>query len=249
MPSYLLFRLFGPLAAWGDIAVGERRHVFPQPTKSAILGLVAGALGLRRTDDEQLAALHGGYGFASCVDSPGLLLTDFHTAQTPPESAVRRAKGFRTRRDELAIRRSELETILSYRDYHADALAIACLWPLENAPYSLEQLSEALCRPVFAPYLGRRSCSPSLPFTPRIVDESNPTAALRGVTFYEDDLLSVVVGKRARSYYWEGEIPGDMQALRTMRRRDVARSRIQWQFAERAEHHAVEEKPNVLEQD
>lgn len=249
MPSYLLFRLFGPMAAWGDIAVGERRHVFPQPTKSAILGLVAGALGLRRTDDEQLAALHGGYGFASRVDSPGLLLTDFHTAQTPPESAVRRAKGFRTRRDELSIRRSDLETILSYRDYHTDALAVACLWPLENAPYSLEQLADALRRPVFAPYLGRRSCSPSLPFTPRIVEGSSPTATLRNANFPDDDLLTGIVSDRARSYYWEGEIPSDIEPLQTIRRRDIARSRIQWQFAERTEHHALEEKPNVSQQD
>ncbi|HVT43423.1 MAG TPA: type I-E CRISPR-associated protein Cas5/CasD [Thermoanaerobaculia bacterium] len=249
MPSYLVFRLFGPMAAWGDIAIGERRHVFPQPTKSAILGLVAGALGLRRTDDEQLRALHGGYGFASRVDSPGLLLTDFHTAQTPPESAVRRAKGFRTRQDELSIRRSDLETILSYRDYQTDALAVACLWGGDNAPYSLEQLADALRRPAFAPYLGRRSCSPSIPFAPQIVEETSPTAALRIVTFPDDELLNGVVGDRTRSYYWEGDIPSDMQALQTIRRRDIARSRTQWQFAERAEHHALEERPNVSEQD
>ena len=249
MPSYLLFRLFGPMAAWGDIAVGERRHVFPQPTKSAILGLVAGALGLRRTDEEQLAAFHDGYGFASRVDSPGLLLTDFHTAQTPPESAVRRARGFRTRRDELSIRRSDLETILSFRDYHTDALAVACLWPLESAPYSLDQLADALRRPVFTPYLGRRSCSPSLPFTPRVVEASSATAALRNATFPDDELLDLIVSDRACSYYWEGEIPSDLEPLQTIRRRDLARSRIQWQFAERTEHHAVEDKPNVPQQD
>ncbi len=248
MQAYLLFRLFGPMAAWGDIAIGERRHIFSQPTKSAILGLVAGALGLRRTDGEQLAALHDGYGFGSRVDSPGFLLTDFHTAQTPPESAVRRAKGFRTRRDELSIRRSDLETILSYRDYSTDALAVACVWPVEGAPYLLEQLAEALRRPVFAPYLGRRSCSPSLPFAPQILEESSPVAALRGVTFPDDELLKSIVSSGTRSYYWEGEIPDDIKHLQTIRRRDVARSRIQWQFAERAEHHAVEENANVSEQ-
>jgi CRISPR system Cascade subunit CasD len=249
MPTYLLFRLFGPAAAWGDIAVGERRHVFSQPTKSAILGLVAGALGLRRTDDEKLAALHSGYGFASRVDAPGLLMTDFHTAQMPPESAVRRAKGFSTRRDELSLRREVLETVLSYRDYHTDALAIVCLWPTEGAPYPLERLAEALRRPVFAPYLGRRSCSPSLPFAPQIHDASSPTAALRNARFPDDDLLSVIATSPTRSYYWEGDLPGDIGALQTFRRRDVARSRTQWQFAERGEHHGVEERSHVPEQD
>ena len=27
MPSFLVFRLFGPISAWGDIAVGERRPI------------------------------------------------------------------------------------------------------------------------------------------------------------------------------------------------------------------------------
>ena len=249
MPRYLMFRLFGPFTAWGDIAVGERRHIFPQPTKSAVLGLIAGAVGLRRTDEEPLTALHAGYGFASRVDAPGLLLTDFHTAQTPPESAVKRGKGFRTRRDELSIGRSDLETILSYRDYHMDALAVVCLWSLAAAPYSLERLDDALRRPFFAPYLGRRSCSASLPFSPQIVDAGSPVAALRSATFPDDDLFQGLVGDGTRSFYWEGEIPDDVRALQTVRRRDVARSRIQWHFAERAEHHAVEEKPNVPQQD
>jgi CRISPR system Cascade subunit CasD len=249
MPNYLVFRLFGPFAAWGDIAIGERRHVFPQPTKSAALGLVAGALGLLRTDDHQLAALHEGYGFASLVESPGVLLTDFHTAQTPPASAVRRAKGFRSRREELAIPRSQLETILSYRDYQMDALAIVCLWPLEAAPHSLDRLREALRRPIFIPYLGRRSCSPSLPFAPTIVDAASPTAALCDTRFPDDALFALIEQQPVRSFYFEGDIPDDVSVLETVRRRDVARSRVQWQFAERAEHHAVEERPDVSQQD
>jgi CRISPR-associated protein Cas5/CasD, subtype I-E/ECOLI len=246
MKRYLLFRLFGPMTAWGDIAVGERRHVFPQPTKSAILGLVAGALGLRRTDAEELASLHGSYGFASRVDGPGILLTDFHTIQSPPEQRGRR---YLTRREELAIPRDKLDTMLSYRDYQMDGLAVACIWAFDVAPYSLEQLMESLRRPVFAPYLGRRSCSPSLPFAPKIVEAESPTAALRTATFPEDDLLRDLISSRTRSYYWEGDSASDMKMLQTFRRRDAARSRVQWQFADRAEHHAVEDVSNVPEQD
>ncbi|MEO8379267.1 MAG: type I-E CRISPR-associated protein Cas5/CasD [Acidobacteriota bacterium] len=245
MASYLLFQLFGPMAAWGDIAIGERRHVFSQPTKSAILGLVAGALGLRRTDQEKLSALHGGYGFASRVDSAGILLTDFHTAQTPP---TRRGITFRTRRDELAGRRSDLETILSYRDYHTDSFSVACLWALHDAPYPIEHLALALRRPVFAPYLGRRSCSPSLPLDPRLVEAPNPIDALRGAAFPDDGALRGMVDS-ARSYYWEGDQGSALKPLQTLRRRDVARSRIQWQFSERSEHHAVEEDAHVSQQD
>ena len=36
MRAYLVFQLYGPLASWGDIAVGETRPSTPIPSKSAI---------------------------------------------------------------------------------------------------------------------------------------------------------------------------------------------------------------------
>lgn len=247
MTDYLLFRIFGPMVAWGDVAVGERRHVFAQPTRSAVIGIVGAALGIRREEDGALEALHGGYGFATRLDAPGLLLTDFHTAQVPPASATRKAGGFLTRREELALRRHELETVLSYRDYHVDAYAIACLWAMPGAPHSLQHLLDALRRPRFAPYLGRRSCTPSLPFAPVIVKADGPVAALRAAAFPDDDVLPVA-STRQRSYFWEGE-DSDTPSMQTFVRRDLARSRVQWQFADRTEHHLAEEVPDVSEQD
>jgi CRISPR system Cascade subunit CasD len=35
--EYLLFRLYGPMASWGEIAVGEMRHSEVKPSKSALL--------------------------------------------------------------------------------------------------------------------------------------------------------------------------------------------------------------------
>ena len=64
MTDYLLFRLYGAMAAWGDIAVGEQRPSTPHPSKSALLGLLAAALGIRRHEDERHQALADGYGFA-----------------------------------------------------------------------------------------------------------------------------------------------------------------------------------------
>jgi CRISPR-associated Cas5-like protein len=37
--DYLLFRLYGPMASWGEIAVGEIRHTASYPGKSAIIVL------------------------------------------------------------------------------------------------------------------------------------------------------------------------------------------------------------------
>ncbi|MBU1741588.1 MAG: CRISPR-associated protein Cas5 [Proteobacteria bacterium] len=52
MTEFLLFRLYGPLASWGGIAVGEYRPTDAHPSKSAVLGLLAAAAGVDRADDE-----------------------------------------------------------------------------------------------------------------------------------------------------------------------------------------------------
>lgn len=250
MSRFLLFRLFGPFAAWGDIAVGERRHVFSQPSKSGVLGLVGGALGLDRADESSLAALHAGYGFASCVESSGALLTDFHTTQVPPGGSGKKKRHYVSRRDELSIPHDELKTILSYRDYRTEALAIACIWPLSAARWPLERLADALRHPVFSPYLGRRSCPPALPFAPQIREASSPTEALRAAKFPDREFLEPIRQSDAsRIYFWEGE-DGGFAPIQSNVRRDAARSRSSWQFGERIEHQAFERKDsNASESD
>ena len=74
-------------------------------------------------------------------------------------------------------------TILSRRGYLCDASFTVCLWGVKDTlPYPLETLAEALRRPVFTPYLGRKCCPPSLPFAPEIGDFENVEAALAAYT-------------------------------------------------------------------
>ena len=73
--EFLLFRLSGPLASWGEIAVGERRSSWPRPSKSAVLGLVAAGLGYRPARRERSCALNDGLNFAVRVDTPMLGFT------------------------------------------------------------------------------------------------------------------------------------------------------------------------------
>ena len=53
MKDFLVFQLYGVLAAWGDIAVGEYRPSLGHPTKSAVTGLLGAALGVDRSDESQ----------------------------------------------------------------------------------------------------------------------------------------------------------------------------------------------------
>lgn len=183
MTRYLTFQLHGMLSAFGLVAVGEVRSSAPYPSRSAILGLMAGCLGIRRGEEERLAALTGGYGVAVRVDAPGTPLLDYHTIQTPPEKSKR---VYQTRADELGGLLGQDEepyTILSRRGYLCGAHFTVGLWATtDTPPHPLETLAEALRRPVFAPYLGRKCCPPSLPFAPHIgefVDVENALAAYR----------------------------------------------------------------------
>ena len=46
MTEFLIFQVYGPSQAWGDIAVGEIRPVVDHPGRSGIAGLLAASLGL-----------------------------------------------------------------------------------------------------------------------------------------------------------------------------------------------------------
>jgi len=190
----LLFRLYGAMASWGEIAVGENRHTAHYPSKSALLGLLGAALGLERQDEARQRQLQEGYAFAVESFTAGQLLRDYHTAQVP--DAVGKF-AYRTRRDEIVLGKERLGTILSSREYRTDAFAIVAVRALadapstasdggstaagrEPAPFSLAEIQEKLLKPVFHLYLGRKSCPLSAPINPQLLEnQANFLAAFK----------------------------------------------------------------------
>lgn len=210
--TYLVFQLYGPLAAWGDLAVGRQRTTLPHPTKSAVLGLCAAALGIRRTEVSQLQDLYANCHFASMVQAAGTLLTDFQTTDVGLD-----------------------HPFLSYKDYRSDSLATACLWSAGRNSFSLDQLKEALVRPRFHLYLGRLSCPLGLPLAPQIMTAASPTDAMRRATLPGTELLSGIDRDPSRVYRWEGSSP-DVPVQQQVLRRDQPLHPIRRQFAERLEN-------------
>ncbi len=240
MKGYLLFRLYGPMAAWGDIAVGEQRPSHGHPSKSAIIGLLAAALGIRRDEEEKHNKLNSEVNFATRVDVSGELLRDYHTTQTPPQI---RNRVFYTRHDELAA--EKLNTILSQRDYRTDACYTVALWlNTESASGSLQLFERALRQPKFVLYLGRKSCPPGLPLAPQIVQAETLKQAFENLPVREE-LLRCLPEQKQINYYWErvdfpaSGFPSD--ALHwTESRRDNLLSRKRWQFTDREEHYLAQ---------
>jgi CRISPR system Cascade subunit CasD len=234
MLEILLFRLYGPLAAHGEIAVGERRPTADRPGRSAVVGLLEAALGIIRDDEAAHEAIERGYGIAVRTDAPGTLLRDFHTAQVP---AARRGRRWATRRDELV--EPELETILSQREYRADSLHTVAVWRRDGAPRPLHELAEALRRPAFRLCVGRRSCPLGLPPRPCLVEAPSLSEAFRLFDAAAPDIErqvaqaldhgrpGAVVHADIEARAWLG--PGWREG-RIERRRDVPLSRRRWQF-------------------
>lgn len=238
MTDYLVFRLYGQMASWGDIAVGEHRPTFDHPSKSSIMGLLAAALGISRDEDEKHRELAEAYNLAIQVIASGVLLRDYHTTQVPPSGSGRNKKVSYTRRDELETPKENLKTILSTRDYRCDALYSVCLWCRnDKPPCSLETLAQKLREPDFVLYLGRKSCSLALPVQPIIMSGSSPEDVFSKVKF-DDGMLRGLPRDDYIRLYWEGD-GQDMRAEHTITRRDTPLSRKRWQFADRIEHYKI----------
>lgn len=246
---YLLFQLYGPMAAWGDIAVGESRVTTAVPGRSALLGMLAAAMGLKRSDEESLNSLSYSVRFAILTLNSGSFMRDYHTVQVPPASALKKRPA-RTRRDELSVPKNELGTILSSRDYRSDSLNRIAV-ESTGSQYTLETLKQALLRPIFPVFLGRKACPPALPFQPHIIKAADVLSAFRNANFDEPAnwLADLMPGKSLRRLNqppyplnWEDGMDSGIAPQKTTTRRDQPRTRRRWQFDERIEHHAMLEK-------
>jgi CRISPR system Cascade subunit CasD len=144
-PRTVLLRLAAPLQSWGTHSLFERRDTAAHPTASGVIGLVRCALG--HTRDTPLGALADAQ-VAVRVDQPGTILRDY---QTVGIDGYRSANGKITRG----------EPKLSVRFYLQDAVFVAAL--THPDPGLLAAIDQALARPHWPLYLGRKSCPPAQP--------------------------------------------------------------------------------------
>jgi CRISPR system Cascade subunit CasD len=252
--QFLVFQLLAPLASWGDVAVGEYRGSHDYPGESALLGLLGAALGIRRDDEPAQAALRDGYAFAVGVLSPGRLLRDYHTAQVPGRSELK-GRPHATRRDELAVPKRDLNTVLSTRDYRQDAACLVAVQAKAGAapPHTLDDLAAALRAPHYVLYLGRKSCPPAAPLAPQLIDAG---AALEALEHYRRASRSRLDGLAAGQRLpleplgeivrlaWSDGVQAGADANLSVTRKDRIIRRKSWQFGDRTEHSKLLQEPS-----
>ena len=230
--QFLVFQLQGAMAAWGDVAVGEYRSSRNEPGASALIGLLGAAVGIDREDESAHAALRDGYAFAVGVVHSGELLRDYHTAQVPSRSDLK-GRPQRTRRDELAVPKPLLNTILSTRDYRQGGAWAVAVQALAAAPHALPALAAALHEPRFVLYLGRKSCPPAAPLHPVVAEAESAYGALTSYLAAADPPATLL------SLAWADGVNAGLRAHLSMPRKDRLIRRRGWHFGDRTEHLAL----------
>ena len=231
---FLLFTLYAPMGAFGEVAVGERRMSWSRPGRSAVLGLIAAAQGIDRAEEVAHQRLEAGLHYAVRTDAPGRPFMDYHTAQTPK---ARRGRTFATRREELAS--DALNTVLSTREWRADACFTVAVWPRSSHAADLDHLAECLRHPRYVLYVGRKSAPLGLPLDPAIIEAATFLGAFDARP-PNDEVRRILQhaggdGTSHGAIACDHDAPGAPDQGRIERRRDSVASRARWQFAERLE--------------
>lgn len=171
-----------PLQAWGANSKYQYRETNSFPTKSAIIGIVAAAMGIDKhspDESELIAPLATLKITVVRIDksSPVTRLTDFHTigggydkkaSESEKMSIPRKATG------------APFGTVITRRTYLTDATFVAVL---EGGSETLDATKKALLNPTWGIWFGRKHCIPATPLTPSLGDS-------RQAAF--DSLLSTV---------------------------------------------------------
>ena len=211
------------MASFGEEPGNAARGTGSWPTRSALIGLLGAALGVERADAEGQAALATQYRFVIRVDQQGTVLRDFHTYQSLPS-----AKGWARTRAE-ALRNPEVVTSITRRDYLCDALFHVAVRGVDEAPrWSLDEISEALKKPCYSLFLGRRSCPLGSPMRPQVVVAVSGAEAIQMA-------FPNTTGPLLHAADAHQDIGPSTRPHRVRRRNDQPLDRTTWTFANRQE--------------
>lgn len=147
----LVIRLTAPLQSYGNEATFNRRTSNYYPSKSAVIGMIAAALGYRR-DDSRINDLNN-LKLAVRIDQPGKFMTDFQVVEYQKNSSSKTKK-------------------VTYRSYLQDAVFTVAIGSDDE---KIIRIKTALEHPKFQLFLGRRSNPPAGPLIMKEYDDDPMT--------------------------------------------------------------------------
>jgi len=147
------------MSAYGLQTFDVQRRVNNFPTRSAILGMLGAALGIRRDNHEALYLLSNKLKIAVQVNNVGQKIMDYHTVQRFRSPAGKIKKG----------------TKPTYREYWCDSEHSFAITSTEGV---INDLLEAVKKPRFTLFQGRKSCPLTRPLLDKVGSDDNPVQAL-----------------------------------------------------------------------
>lgn len=180
--QWLHLRLAAPLMAFGGVAVD---HVGPTrdfPSASALTGLLANALGLRREESTHHQALQGRLIFGALSVLPGARATPLFVTDSQNAKLEKSDRGWTTwgvpegragaTYDSPHRRR---------RDYLADHETRVVLRLAAGDGPTLDDMAAALDRPARPLFIGRKPCLPTQPLLAGRLEGATAYAALKAL--------------------------------------------------------------------
>jgi len=161
----LALYLTAPLQSWGVGAKFDERPTMSFPSRSGVLGLLAAACGVDRSDDAWLARAAALKVAVRAYrregrDSDGMRLADYHTVGGGYDSHPKGTWEYR-----MAVAKAEggVKTELTHRDYLLDAAFGVMISASDDAESLVQEMAKHLENPVWGVWLGRKSCVPTEP--------------------------------------------------------------------------------------
>lgn len=181
----LTIKFAAPLQSFGNEASYNHRTSYGHPSKSAVIGMIAAALGYGRSDNH-IQALND-LSFAVRTDQGGRILRDYQIVRYGEHS---------------------IDLKQTYRDYLQDALFIVAVG--SNDYNLMDSIKDALQNPRYQLYLGRRSNPPAGPLIVNSFDELNPVEVLRQLDWQANSWYKKTFSRRQSIYL---EIYGDADLM------------------------------------
>ena len=175
MSNTLAFLIDAPLQSWGASSKFQRRETEGWPTKSALLGVLAAALGIDKHAPDEAARIAPLAALCFSVfrwpkSAPVTRLSDFHTIGGGYDKTIPVEKLHIPCK---AGDGSPFGTVITRRTYLTDARFIALF---QGDPATLEACAAALLDPVWGVWFGRKTCIPAESLSPVIA--ASPSEAL-----------------------------------------------------------------------
>ena len=185
---HLILKFDGVMQAWGGHTYEDFRPSELFPTRSGIIGLLAACLGIERNDSDRLQSLANSVKLTVRAEPRSeqaniTRIIDYHTV-----------KNARTVKElQMGSVSKNSSTIVSHRQYLCDSIFTVAIGEVEHAKFNLADIAVAVKKPIYTPFLGRRSCPLSRPLFESWIDAADGLEALRqyggteGVVYSEDE--------------------------------------------------------------